>query len=337
MPRSDPESTPSDAARRAWQLERPALGLALGGVQGVAGHRERLAWAHRAEALGLHSVWLPEMHFAPGVCPAPLVELASLAGATTELRLGTTSLLLPLHPPERIAAEITALDRLSGGRLLIGLGRGFQRRMLEAFGVDPAEKRDRFDEALERIFSAWAAADARGRRPGPSARPHPPLAVAAFGPKGLAQAARHGLPYLASPVETTSQIEQNQRLHRAALAPDSAPPLSLVMRTVFVGSDPDVLARARAALEAETDGRRAALPTAVERALARPLDERAILGPPDFVREALLALRARLGIDLLIVRPQIAGLETADQMRSLECLAREIWPEVVSRDPTRPA
>jgi len=67
------------------------------------------------------------------------------------------------------------------------------------------------------------------------------------------------------------------------------------------------------------------------------LDERAILGPPAVVHEALLALRTRLGIDLLIVRPQIAGLEKADQARSLECLSREIWPAVVSRDPTRPA
>ena len=105
----------------------------VGGAHDVPQVERHRDWVRLAESLGLHSVWLPEMHFAEGVCPAPLVGLAELVSLTKRLRLGTTSLLLPLHPPDELASEIAALDRISGGRLLIGLGRGFQKKMLEAF------------------------------------------------------------------------------------------------------------------------------------------------------------------------------------------------------------
>jgi alkanesulfonate monooxygenase SsuD/methylene tetrahydromethanopterin reductase-like flavin-dependent oxidoreductase (luciferase family) len=319
------------SAHRAWGLETSSLGLALGGAHEV-GHVERQRkWVDLAESLEMHSVWLPEMHFAPGVCPAPLIELAGFAARTKKLRLGTTSLLLPLHPPEEIAAEIAALDRISGGRLLIGLGRGFQKKMLEAFGVNPSTKRDRFDESLDRILSLWAEANETNGPLGTHQKPHPPLAVAAFGPKGLAQAASRGLPYLASPVETFDQIADNQSIHRALLPESSAAPLSLVMRTVFVSDSDAELRAAKASLGEELNRRRPGMPAAVNQALESPLDARVVVGKPDVVRERLRADREKLGIDLLIVRPAVATLEAEACEASLRILVREIWPEVVGQ------
>lgn len=323
------------SARKAWGLQTPGLALSLGGTHApdqAASHR---GWVDLAEALGLHSVWLPEMHFQPGVCPAPLVELAGYASRTRRLRFGTTSLLLPLHPPEKIAAEIASLDQLSGGRLLIGLGRGFQKPMLEAFGVPPAEKRDRFDEALDRILELWRDHNARDRRtPLQTAqRPHPPLAVAAFGPKGLAQAARRALPYLASPVETFDQIAANQARHREGLPDPSHEVLKLALRTVFVHEDPDVVDAARASLETEMIGRRKGMPKAVDEAMDAPLDHRAIVGTPDDVRERLTGIQRQLDLDLLVARPQLAKIDRKDAERSLRLLADEVWPAVLEATP----
>ena len=118
-------------------------------------------------------------------------------------------------------------------------------------------------------------------------RPHPPLAVAAFGPKGLAQAARRALPYLASPVETFDQIAENHARHREGLPEPGGEVLRLALRTVFVHENPSVLEAARASLEAEMAGRRKGMPKAVNDAMEAPLDERAIRGTPDFVRERL--------------------------------------------------
>jgi alkanesulfonate monooxygenase SsuD/methylene tetrahydromethanopterin reductase-like flavin-dependent oxidoreductase (luciferase family) len=322
------------AAQRAWGLEKPSLGISLGGAHApdqLERHRE---WVRRAESLELHSVWLPEMHFAPGVCPTPLIELAGHAAATRTLRLGTTSLLLPLHPPESLASEIATLDRLSGGRLLLGLGRGFQPRMLAAFRVPPAEKRDRFDEALDRMLALWAEGNDASSALATWQKPHPPLAVAAFGPKGLAQAARRGLPYLASPVETLQQIEANQLRHRSGLSDTGVRALSIVMRTVFVSENADECADAREALTREFAGRRPGMPAAIHQALDAPLDERAVIGNAAQVRTRLAEIRNRLDFDLLIVRPQIGGLASSSLERSLERLAMEIWPglEDESRD-----
>ncbi len=325
------EPTESIAAKRAWGLETPALGLSLGGAHSAQQVDRRRDWVALAESLGLHSLWLPEMHFAPGVCSAPLVELAGYAAMTQRLRFGTTSLLLPLHPPEQIAAEIAALDRLSQGRLLVGLGRGFNKKMLEAFDVPPAEKRDRFDAALDQILALWAGGNECGSALATYQRPHPPLAVAAFGPKGLSQAARRGLPYLASPVETLDQISENQKRHRAQLADDADRPLSLVMRAVFVSEDADELAEVREGLAEEMSGRREKMPAAVRTALDAPLSERAIIGTKSEVIAGLQQTRARIGFDLLIVRPQFAKVSEERLKRSLTRLAEEIWPTLQSQ------
>lgn len=321
--------------RAAWGLERPALGLSLGGNAERGSRLARLRWIEQAESLGLHSVWLPEMHFERGVCPAPLVELATWAPVTTRLRLGTTSLLLPLHPPDELAAEIAALDQLSAGRALIGLGRGFQRRMLEAFRVDPAEKRDRFDEALDRMLTLWNEARRRGGAFATHCDPHPPLAVAAFGPKGLAQAARRGLPYLASPVETLEQIEQNLRRHREGLPEPKRPPLTLVMRTVFVSDAPAERAAIRERLAQEIPARRTGLPRAIHAAIEAPLEERVLVGSPEEVIERLVRDRMRVPFDLLIVRPALEGIAPEVLERSLAWLAGTVWPAVVAHTATR--
>lgn len=316
-------------SRAAWGLERASLGISLGGATPGEPTASRLRWVGQAEDLGLHSVWLPEMHFERGVSPAPLVELAAWAPATRQLRLGTTSLLLPLHPPDELAAEIAALDQLSAGRALIGLGRGFQKRMLEAFRVPPGEKRDRFDEALDRMLALWADGHGKGNAFATHQRPHPPLAVAAFGPKGLAQAARRGLPYLASPVETLDQIEENQRRHREGLPDPRHESLSLVMRTVFVSDDQAELASIRDRLARELPARRAGLPEAINAAIDAPLEARVLIGTPEEVTERLVRERERLSIDLLIVRPQLSGTPRSVLERSLACLAQTVWPKVV--------
>ena len=197
------------------------LGLALGGAADVAGWRRLLAHAEHAERLGLHSVWVPEMHFRPGAMASPLLALSAIAARTRRIRLGTTSLLLPIHHPLRIAEEVAALDALSGGRVELGLGRGFAPAVLRTFGVDARDKRDRFDAALAAILAAWEAAERAGPGPRPALRPvqrpHPPLLVAAFGKKGLLQSARHGLPYLASPLESLDALAENFALHRSSL------------------------------------------------------------------------------------------------------------------------
>jgi len=314
-------------------LRRPALGIALGSPREPEEWAASLALVERADALGLHSVWVPEGHFQPGGTPAPLGVLAGFATRTRQLRLATTSILLPIHPPLRLAAEVASLDTLSGGRVLLGLGRGFRAPLFEAFGVDPRAKRDRFDASLALLRRAWAGeALPLGESPDaarvtlgvrPVQQPHPPLVVAAFGKKGLAQAARHGLPYLASPMEPLDVLVENYARWHENLAGELDPraPHVPVMRTVHVARDDGEAGRVRSALQAALRPLRVAAPQALARAAQAPLHERVLVGTRGEVADGLARYQEMLGLDLLIARVGAPGSAPTEQHAALERLA----------------
>jgi len=262
--------------------------------------------------------------------------LGALAARTRQLRLATTSLLLPLHHPLRVAAETATLDALSGGRLLLGLGRGFRAPVFEGFEVPATTKRDRFDEALDALLAAWSGGDVSlagvhfAAREGafvrvglrPVQRPHPPLVVAAFGRKGLLQAAKRGLPYLASPLETLATLEGNYaiwREHRAE-APRGGPQRP-VMRSVFVAGDDSEAQSVREGLVTEARAIAASAPPALARTAGAALEERVLVGTANQVRDGIARYRARLGMDLLVARVEVGGVPPAARDASLERLA----------------
>lgn len=111
--------------------------------------------AVRADALGYDSVWVVEHHFEDySLCPDNLLLLAHVAGRTRSIRLGTGAVIVPWNNPLRVAEKALMLDTLSGGRLLLGLGRGLSRREYVPFRVPLDETRGRFDEAAAMIFDA---------------------------------------------------------------------------------------------------------------------------------------------------------------------------------------
>lgn len=161
--------------------------------QSVAGrYQDTLAQIRWADTLGFDTAWLAELHFNPrfSVMPAPLLVAASLAATTENIRLGTAVNLIPLHQPIRLAEEAATLDILSGGRAIFGVGRGAMPTHYEGYGIDQAEGRDRFLEALELVLAAWTSDkfSYQGRyyqaheltlAPRPLQQPHPPVYIAA--------------------------------------------------------------------------------------------------------------------------------------------------------------
>jgi len=247
--------------------------------------------------------------------------------------------LVSIHHPLRIAGEVTTLDRLSGGRVVLGLGRGFQPALFRAFDVEVAVKRDRFDEALDTMLSVWSgepfqldgdyhqsieSADLRARMR-PVQEPHPPIVVAAFGPKGLRQAARRALPYLASPLETLDVLAENYGLWRDHLEAglDPRAPEVPVMRTAFVAADDATAKRVLAAVESENARMRGGvkLTPALARAAEGRTEDRVLVGTESEVGDRIALYRERLGMDLLVARTEVAGATAAECSGSLERLA----------------
>ena len=282
------------------------------------------AQASRAEAMGYDSFWLPENHFNDAAIPDPLMLLAAVAGVTSALTLATTSYLLTLRHPLQAAEQVAVLDHLCAGRLILGVGRGFAPDMLKAFNVVPSEKRKIFESSLDVMRAAWAGEAVpvgEGREvrlnPLPVQRPHPPIWVAAFGPKALAQAGRLGLPYLASPIETREVLDRNYEQHREASAAEGLPPVDVVpiMRTVFVTENRSEAEAVRAKLGQNVTGSRLAPDAEV--------DDWAVVGDAGFVAEALARYRDVLGMTHLVAtRLRVGGVPEERLQASLETVAR---------------
>jgi alkanesulfonate monooxygenase SsuD/methylene tetrahydromethanopterin reductase-like flavin-dependent oxidoreductase (luciferase family) len=282
---------------------------------------EQASWA---EELGFASFFLPESHFVAATSmPDPLLLLAAVAARTRSIQLGTTSWLLPIRQPLLAAEQVAVLDHLCGGRLILGLGRGFQPGMLDAFGVREADKRDRFGAILTAMQAAWRGepigAPEHGQQlsPLPLQQPHPPLWVAAFGPKAIAQVGSLGLPYLASPMESRAELQANYARHREAVSAQGLdyPDIVAVMRTVFVSED---AARCQVVRD-----KLASLPAPPLRRGDQPaVEDWCLVGSTTQVHEAIEAYREQLGMTHLVaVRPRVAGIEESWLRDSLATLA----------------
>ena len=115
-----------------------------------------LEHAARAEAAGIDSLWISERPFArAAVVPAALPLLAAVAARTTQIRVGSALLPLPLYHPLRLAEDAATLDGLCGGRLELGLGLGEHTEGFDGFGVPVTGRLERFEESLLVLRQAW--------------------------------------------------------------------------------------------------------------------------------------------------------------------------------------
>lgn len=141
---------------------------------------EVAALVRHAEDVGLDSLWLTEhvvvpLEHAPTYpytpdgrlpigagadLPDPLAWLAFAAAHTSRILLGTACVVLPERNPLLLAKEAATVDRLSGGRLRLGVGLGWMREEAEAVGTGWAERGRRVDEGIARLRELWGEAPA---------------------------------------------------------------------------------------------------------------------------------------------------------------------------------
>lgn len=305
---------------------------------------EVVALAEAAERAGLSGVWVAEHHFTKGGggCPSPAVLLAACGARTRSIRLGSLVSVLPFHRPVDVAEEYALLDRLCGGRLNLGVGSGYLASEFAGFGVDPAEKRTRFDEGLATLERAFAGARFRAA-PGaaeevelnvrPVQRPRPPLWVAVQRREAVRFVAARGLGLALIPYATVLDLAELrgvvEEYRRALPGPGGGDVVAAVH--VYAGDEPD---RARSAFREYLDARlrthstfyeqkshtapSQSSPEALERA------DLAVFGDPAEVARRLHAY-ARAGVDELLGIFDFGGLPSEEVVRSVEALGRA-WP-----------
>jgi alkanesulfonate monooxygenase SsuD/methylene tetrahydromethanopterin reductase-like flavin-dependent oxidoreductase (luciferase family) len=129
----------------------------------------------------------------------PLTTLAGVAGVTERIRLATTILQLP-NRNELVAKQAAVIDRLSDGRLVLGVAQGAREDDYEIFGAEFEGRAERMEPQVARIREVWAEArtsdeDHGVLGPAPVQEPGPPIWVGVDPGKALEEAAHHVIRY----------------------------------------------------------------------------------------------------------------------------------------------
>jgi alkanesulfonate monooxygenase SsuD/methylene tetrahydromethanopterin reductase-like flavin-dependent oxidoreductase (luciferase family) len=135
-------------------------GITAGSTTGSAQRLSELC--RRAEATGADSLWAVDHLFWPHAIDECLTTLAVAAAATWRPMLGTCVLQLPLRQPAAVAKQATALQHLSGGRFVLGLGVGSHPAEYARAGVEYHRRGRLMDAAITSMQSAWASGDEPG-------------------------------------------------------------------------------------------------------------------------------------------------------------------------------
>jgi probable F420-dependent oxidoreductase len=308
-------------------LSSPALGFALpqtfpGGVD-IALTGRILA---RAEALGVHSVWVQEQIVGATPSLEPVAMLTWAAGRSTRVKLGAAVLLTILRNPVQLAKELSSLDHLSDGRLIVGVGLGDNVPLYPAYGIIPEHRVARFVEGLDVMRALWTKPEVsyagrywqleRARmEPKPLQRPHLPLWFGAHAPAAIERAATIGDGFIGAGASSVEDFRTVVATLRAALERAGRDPAGFpIAKRLYVAVDENE-DRARRRLE-DWFGRfygKASLAARV-----------AVWGSTAKCRDAVEAIVAA-GAGLVILNP------VYDEDEQFQRLATEVVPDMVAK------
>jgi alkanesulfonate monooxygenase SsuD/methylene tetrahydromethanopterin reductase-like flavin-dependent oxidoreductase (luciferase family) len=233
-------------------------------------YEQRLELLEVADEAGFFCYHLAEHHGTTlGMAPSPALFLSAVAQRTRRIRLGPLVYLLPLYDPLRLVEEVCMLDHLSAGRLELGVGRGVSPYELGCFGVDVAESRAIFDEALAVLVAGltrrrltFAGKHYRYQdvpiELQPLQQPYPPLWYPTHNPQSIEYAARNGFNFvglgpadlLAGQIEAYWRTWEAHRHEAGRLNGHVAEPKVGALRQVFVADrDDEARTIARSAYE----------------------------------------------------------------------------------------
>src|ERR1043166_9061216 len=204
-------------------------------------YRQELRLADLVEPLGYDSVWGVEHHFTDyTMCPDVLQFLSYMAGRTERINLGSMVVVLPWRDPLRVAEQVAMLDAMSGGRLILGLGRGAAKVEFDGFRLPMDEARPRFVESASMLLRGLESGfcehtsdfvnQPRARiRPAPFKSFRGRTYAAAVSPESSRIMAELGVGILIIPQkpweQVTAELADYRRIYRDVRGSEAPPPI----------------------------------------------------------------------------------------------------------------
>jgi alkanesulfonate monooxygenase SsuD/methylene tetrahydromethanopterin reductase-like flavin-dependent oxidoreductase (luciferase family) len=319
--------------------------------------RRTVEQVQAAERAGFAVAWFTEHHFTNySITPSPLMMVAHVAPQTATIRLGTAVVLPALYPPARLIGEAAFADNLSGGRLVLGLGSGYQAYELARFGVTLDEAGAVADEWAELLADGLAREELEfhGRHVDlphtffstrPVQKPRPEIWIAGNSPDSQRRAARGGHPLFVTGFGRDSAALARLRAEaEATFAEAGRDPASLRLATLrycFVTDDrKQALAFAENARfqlrlshylrRGQTELGAAWLPEEPVTGEMSPEDIAAgnPIGDPETVAGKLVEEIRSVGPSHIALYMTVGAVDHAQAMRSIERFGAEVVPLV---------
>jgi alkanesulfonate monooxygenase SsuD/methylene tetrahydromethanopterin reductase-like flavin-dependent oxidoreductase (luciferase family) len=311
-------------------------------------------YAIEAEELGYDAVWFAEHHFSNyGYIPNPLLMATKIAAETSKIRVGTAVLVLPFWDPLRVAEDIALTDQLTGGRLEVGVARGYQPFEFRRFGLTMEEARDHTEESLAIITRALTGEtfEYEGKfhqipettlYPKPLQQPSPPLWLAATTQESFDIGRQYGLRSLTSqsgrPVSVLEQAWSNFQNSRQKY-PDATADFGVQGQVVVTPTEDEsreqmehFLYQSRQATnlrhgrEHVVSGVSEPLPFEGEPDLDEMFENRTLSGTPPSVIRKLKRYTDIADINMLSCVMHGGGMTHDTVMQSLRLFAKEVIP-----------
>ncbi|MBN8897493.1 MAG: LLM class flavin-dependent oxidoreductase [Rhodospirillales bacterium] len=314
---------------------------------------QRLSLIEAYDRAGFYGYHVAEHHATPlGVAPSPGVWLAAIAQRTRQLRFGPLVYLLPLYHPLKLLEEICMLDQMSGGRLLLGVGRGISPIELRYYGLDPEATPAMYAEALEVIL--------QGMRGGPLTfegqhyrfrdvpielapfqRPHPPLWYGIGRLDAIPWAVRHrvnvvGNLHAPQMRALTDAYRAEWRAQGHAMA--DLPLMGVGRHVVVAETEAEAMAIARRGYDKwrasflklwELHGTRPVMHAVFPERFEDAEEEgRAVAGAPDKVRDHLQRAIDEAGLNYLLCRFAFGDIALEESLHSLDLFTRQVKPHL---------
>ena len=209
---------------------------------------ETIAEAQLAEACGFDSCFFGEHHQDhDGFLPSPLIVATAVAARTERLRVGTSVILLPLHHPVHVAEDAITLDLVSKGRLIVGVGIGYQAADFRAFAVPMEHRLALFEESVEIMRLCWSGEEFsfKGKhytledvriRPRPFQASGPPLWFGASVPAAARRAGRLADGFVGTPSTGLRNAVELADIYKDAAAKAKRPAEVVQMRDAWVAA-----------------------------------------------------------------------------------------------------
>ena len=311
-----PENHMPENPEQETHMTTPAIGVFLP-TMSERGEElpDLVAAARHAEDLGFESAWVIDQLVAGTGVPFvdSTVALSAAAAATTRIRLAYGVLIVPLRPVVWAAKQAASLQRLSGDRLLLGVGVGGDRhdRSWDAAGVPRRERGRRLDAALDVLPDLIAGkeveVDGAAVQLAPGATV-PPVVVGGLADAALTRAAVHGDGWFTLPLPPAQLAPAVARLRELAAQRGREAPAITASTTVAIDGDRDLPGPGALV-------RRLSDPDGVYGMPAEAVPDILVTGGPAAVAERLAAL-AGLGAERVVVT-----LAAGDWFRQAELLA----------------